>query len=114
MRTPLPTEPSSCLTDQLCGVQRSFCSPSSIGYMTAMHHLVQCERKKALAVCREFPLTPFRWRLGRLIEILFAERIQNLEILFTKLPVLRSQRLEGGIRIGVCYRLRILAEVLLP
>src|ERR1700747_2461255 len=79
-----------------------------------MHRLVQGQREEALPVGSELPLPSLGWRVRRLVEIHFAQRLQKLQILLAQVQILLSNLGEGWIRARVGNSFRVLTEKLLP
>src|SRR5258705_9090605 len=100
-----------------CGPCREPCTPNRtprVGRVAAMHRLVQRKRKEASPVGGELLLPSLGRRLGRLVEVRLAQRLQKLQVLFAQLTILLSNLGEGWIRIGISHGFRALAKVLLP
>src|SRR5712692_3833313 len=79
-----------------------------------MHRLVQGQHQEALPISSELLLPSLGWRLGRLVEIIFAERVQKLQVPLPQFEILLSNLGERWIRAGITDRFRALSEVLLP
>src|SRR5260370_37439665 len=87
---------------------------AGVGRVAAMHRLVQRQHEEALSIRGELALPSFGRRLGRLVEIGLAQRLEKLQVLFAQLKILLPNLGEGWIRAGIGDGFRVLAKVLLP
>src|SRR5712675_1363688 len=85
-----------------------------VGHVGAMQHFVQGQGKEAPAERRKLLLASFGRCLSRLVEILFAQRLQQVQVLLAQLKILLSNLGERRIRAGIRDGFGVLAKILLP
>src|SRR6267142_725258 len=96
------------------GQRRAPSRTPRVSHVAAMHRLVQGQHEEALPVSGELPLQPLWWRFRRLVEVRFAQRLQQLQVLLAQLTILLPNLGERWIRAGIGDGFRALAKVLLP
>src|SRR5438445_12861239 len=79
-----------------------------------MHRLVQRQRQEAATEGSELPLPSLGWRFGWLIQVLLAERLEQLQVPLPQFEILLAHLGERWIRGGIIDYFRVLTEVLLP
>src|SRR5712671_5072892 len=83
-------------------------------HVGAMQHFVEGQGKEAPAKRRKLLLASFGRGLSRLVEILFAQRLQQIQVLLAQLKILLSNLGERRIGAGIRDGFGVLAKVLLP
>src|SRR6267378_5534398 len=96
------------------GQRRAPSRTPRVSHVAAMHRLVQGQHEEALPVSGELPLQPLWWRFRRLVEVRFAQRLQQLQVLLAQLKILLSNLGERWIPFGIGDGFRALTEKLLP
>src|SRR5437867_13120098 len=79
-----------------------------------MHGLVEGQCEEALPERSELALPSFGRRLGRLVEILFAQGLQKLQVLLAQLKVFFTNLGEGRVSPRIRDGFGVLTKILLP